>query len=483
MHGQADFTLASRLRVRRRLTLDRLLGFDDRSTTLIVAAGLLIGVGIRTANNAIRAKAGAGGEAAHVAEAIAQGRGFADAFDLGQGATAHLLPVSPGIAGLVYSLLGVRSLPAEIVLATWSIMLAMGSYVVFSHVFKRIGVTDRARAGALLYLALIPVYLRVEAVDFRIWEGALAAMLSALLLMQATSDQPARTNGQTALLALNAALLFFVNPIVGIGGFACLAWLALTRWNIRKTTTVFALTVVLAAAFVAPWAIRNHQALGVPIALRSNAGLELAVGTDPAMLGNEAPNQVYHERLARIHPMQSPAAFEMVKQIGEVRYARLVGEQTKKWILENPGLEARILLLHLRQTFAPEPWVFRIWGKSRWPVEQSVLVTLVGVAGLAGVFTALVRRRRNWCLVAIMILVPAIAMSPFQPITRYIYAYHAILTFPAVEALLWLFRKRSLLQAKLVGGSGRFQLPVPPTASAQGLFSQTEMASTPRRPS
>ncbi len=323
MHKQGGFeTLMGRLRAKPILTLERLLGFDDRGTRIIVAAALLIGVAMRIAHNIFRAKIGAGGEAANVAVAIAQGRGFADPFRVGQGATAHLLPISPGIGGLVYSLFGVHSLPAEIILATWSIMLAFGSYVVFSHVFRRLGVTDQARAGAMLVLSLVPVFVKVEAVDFRIWEGALAVMLSALFLLQATA----------VLIALTAALLFFVNPIIGIGGFLCLGLLSRARWTLGKSASVVALTVLFSASWVAPWALRNKQVLGEPVLLRSNAGLELAIATDPAMLGSRAREQLYRKRLSLLHPNQSPAAFDRMKRFGEVRYARMLGQQTLHWI-------------------------------------------------------------------------------------------------------------------------------------------------------
>ena len=64
-----------------------------------------------------RKTSGAAGEAFNVARAIAQGRGFADAYQIGQGPTAHLLPVSPMIGGMVYRLFGVNSNLSELILS------------------------------------------------------------------------------------------------------------------------------------------------------------------------------------------------------------------------------------------------------------------------------------------------------------------------------------------------------------------------------
>ncbi len=179
-----------------------------------VALLLVLGVGERVAWNLIRPGVGASGEAFNVAAALAGGRGFADAYQVGQGATAHLLPISPGIAGGIYAVFGVRSMGAEILLACWSIGLAVGAYLLLFRAFGRLGLPRVARLGALALLCLAPTYVPQEAVDFRIWEGGLSVLLTALFLDRLVAIETPSAKAIAGMALLNA-LLFFVNPICG----------------------------------------------------------------------------------------------------------------------------------------------------------------------------------------------------------------------------------------------------------------------------
>src|SRR5260370_26592629 len=90
-------------------------------------------------------------EALNVAVAFAQGGGFADAFKLGQGPAAHILHISPAVAGTVYAVFGVGSATSEFLLGCWSIGLAVGTYFVLFRAFKTLGSSRLARLLALAF--------------------------------------------------------------------------------------------------------------------------------------------------------------------------------------------------------------------------------------------------------------------------------------------------------------------------------------------
>ena len=65
----------------------------------LLSLATLVGLAERIGWATIRRTPWATGEAPNVAIALAHGRGFSDAFFVGQGPTAHLLPIAPAIAG------------------------------------------------------------------------------------------------------------------------------------------------------------------------------------------------------------------------------------------------------------------------------------------------------------------------------------------------------------------------------------------------
>lgn len=399
-----------------------------------IAGGLLlIGIALRVAWCLIREGDGAAGEAFNVARAIAEGRGFADSYRIGQGPTAHLLPISPGIAGGVYRLFGVNSVAAESILTVWALGLMLGTYILLFHLFGRLGVSRWARLGALAYLCLSPVYIAQEAVDFRIWEGGLAVCLGvALISSLAAAERVERISAaRIAGLAVLAAVLFLVNPIVGAAGYLCALIFACRRLTMRQFALAGLMATAAIAAFVVPWGLRNAAQLGTLVPLRSNSGLELAIGQNPHAVAGVDHAEVFRRRLAEVHPTIGNEAYgRLLAMGGEIRYAEALGRETRDWVANHPGAAVRLSLRHIRQTLAPEAWQF---GNGFLPGLRSALASLSGVLGLAGLAIALIRRRPLWIYVAVMVLVPAIAMAPFQPIPRYTYLFYPWLTFCAAH--------------------------------------------------
>lgn len=398
----------------------------------IVCLLVAVGTAERMAWNALRPTSGASGEAMHIASAIGAGRGFADAYRVGQGPTAHMLPISPGIAGSVYRLLGVGSPASEVLLACWSIGLAMTTYCLLYRAFIRLGVPRWARIGALACGCLAPAYFNAEAVDFRVWDGGLAAMLMALLL-ERTLALAARAEAPRAAAWLGAltALLFFVNPPLGVAGGAALALLIVQRrwWRAAPTAATAALLVL--ALLVGPWAIRNHQQLGRTILLRDNAGLELALANYPGAAAGDHRAK-FLARLEAIHPAVSlPAYDSMVAAGGEAAYAAQLGAETKRWMAANKPEVVGLLLLHLRQSLVPQSWQFDVFGRALPPLLRGLITDAAGVLGLFGLAAALLARRPGWIYPAVIVVTWAVLTSPFQPATRYTYLIYPLMLFCA----------------------------------------------------
>lgn len=403
-----------------------LLAEPRRARTLLILF-VLLGVSLRLAWAIFRPDSGASGEAAFVAEALADGRGFADAYARGQGPTAHLSPISPLIAGGVYALFGVRSALSESLLTLWSVGLVFGAFLLLYRAFGRIGLSTRARLIAILFLCVAPTYIAQEAVDFRIWEGGLAIFLAALFFDRAMKLATGPVDrGQLIILGAVAALLFFVNPPLGLGAGLCGLVLAVRRFTLRDTLLVCVSGLVCLAALVGPWAYRNYQVFGEFVPLRSNAGLELALANHQAAVDGADQGQVFEQRLKDIHPTQTAAAFAKMKAAGgEVPYARKLGQETKAWMASNKAGVAKLALRHLRQIVIPDPWQFA----NRAKTLRAAVAGLAGVLGLIGLALGLLSDRRAWLYPVALLVVPALALSFFQPVSRYTYLFFPFFAF------------------------------------------------------
>lgn len=384
-----------------------------------------------------------------VASAVGEGRGFADAFRVGEGATAHLLPISPGIAGLVYMLFGVSTPAAEVVLFCWSVGLLMAGLLLLYRAFGRLGVPTWARLTALGYACLAPAYLGQESVEFRVWDGGLTAFLGALLLDRIIAAELAPAIGAKTAVTLAAlgALLFFVNPPAGVAYLICAAVVVLRRLPVAQWWAPILTGALVLVALVGPWALRNERVLGEPVALRSNAGLELAIGLYPGALNPPDREREFMARLEAVHPAVGDKPYEAMKAAGgEIAYARELGARTRAWVWSNPMETAALMLLHIRQTVAPQPWQFAVFGSGEGVRLRAALTQVPGILGLIGLAVALARRRRGWWCPALVIGVILVLGSPFQPVKRYTYLVYPILVFAAGslldEAQRWRTRRR-----------------------------------------
>ncbi|MFD1788115.1 hypothetical protein ACFSC3_11080 [Sphingomonas floccifaciens] len=394
------------------------------------------------------------GEAYNVAAALADGRGFADAYHAGQGATAHVTPITPGIAAAVYSIFGTGSVVSETILGCWSIGLALATYFLLYGAFGRLGVPAILRLGALAFLCLVPVYFWPETVDFRVWDGGLAACLTALLFnrMMATQEISVR---QTWPLAVIAALLFFVNPVWGVAGYLCVTIYCLARVPLTRTFLVAAVAALALVAVVGPWAIRNAIVMDRPVLLRSNSGLELALAMHPAAVDTTDPGGTFMKRLREIHPTMGSAPYRAMKAAGgEASYANELGRETWRWIGAHPAAAATLAVRHIRQAIFPDGWQFSaLGGSERGGRLRAYLIRTLATLGVVGIALMLVSRRSSWIYPAILIVVPAMEMAFFQPVQRYTYLSYPLLVFAASGCVMMLIdlRRRRRYQVSSEG--------------------------------
>lgn len=427
----------------------------EQHERLLLWLGAISAVAVRAAWALIRPGSSSTGEAHEVAVAIASGRGFADAFRVGQGPTDHLMPTTPAFSGAVYSMFGINTPTAEFILWTVATSLAVTSYLLYYRAFGRVGAPRWARLIAFWFLCLAPTYVQQESTDFRVWDGALAAFLCALFLDRLLKLRESRSidTGDILKMALLAAAAFFTKPPAGLGlyaaaGIFCIAHL---RWRALATALIGA-SLALALVLV-PWGLRNEAVMGKFMPLRDNAGLELALSQYDGALAPIDGQARRMKRFDEIHPSRQPSRF---LAMGEVAYYQMLGAETKHWMREHPAEVGQIVLMHLGQMISPPPWLFRLWGSGTMATLRAVCAGAAAILGLLGLFAGLLspHQRREWVYVAAFVIPPLLAYLVFQPLPRYIYLFYAPFAFSATGLVLL---GKSFLRSEALRRSNAFQ--------------------------
>lgn len=409
----------------------------DRAFLLaVLLAGLTLRLGWLGLTHGLTDFAGLG-EATREALSVARGNGFADPYFDGQGPSAHLLPVMPAIAGGMLALFGAGSVAGNLALLGWSLAQTLCAWLLLHRLFATCGASPAVLRRGMILLCLVPVFASHETVDFRWWEGAASVCLlclNLLLLLDLEARRPV-TPRRIAAIAGLSAVTFFVSPPVGLAAGACWAVFALRNLPLRQAMLLATAAAGALALLIAPWAIRNQQAIGAPILLRSNFGLELALANHPAAIAPASPGKTFAERLLAIHPYHSPAARAAVRTEGEIAYAARLGRETRGWIADHPAAFAQLYLRHLGEFFFPRSWQMYFTDTEDLPGIRALVVSIVNLLGLIGLALGLRARRRGYWAIALCVAVIALPYGLVQPIPRYTWLVYGLLAFPAVEAI------------------------------------------------
>ena len=429
----------------------------------LIAAGVAIRLVWSTTVNFVHILRG---EANNVALSIARHGTFADAFRPGQGPTAHLSPVVPFVAGMIYRVALPGTPLGDALIVFWSLTPVVISWIALYRIFGLLGLTRSGRLGALAVLTLIPVNAQFETVQFGVWEGGLGVALAYLSLWQVLilNTTIRITLGRFAALALLAAITLLVSPPLGIAVFICGVILTVTRTSPRRWPAIGALATLVTVVVIAPWTIRNIVVMHAPIILRDNFGLEFS---QAYYAGVEVPGDPFIKFKTRhftIHPYW-PLGYAALKTAGgEVAYASALGRTATAWVVTHPVTAIDVAAGHLRDFLFPPRWYWAWLVKQPGKATQAKLIFawLVSVLGLIGLFAGWLRCGRRYAYVVAMTLLPIAPYLLVEPTLRYRYLIGNLLVFNAawlIQAAVADFRLRSIMVA-----ARRHRLAAPPNS-------------------
>jgi len=375
-----------------------------------------------------------------IAEALANNRGYADAFRPGSGPTAHTGPLAPLIMAAVFTIFGTGTLISAIVLTMLGAAAVTLSFYLVYRCFAVIGVPITVRLLALAFVTLVPFQLSLETTDLVVWEVAYAtAFLAAMLLVILKLDS-APSVSFPALLGLAAATAFLelFSPASGLAAAGAVGLLLLRRTPWPMWLLVGGLTLAFFLAMTTPWKLRNEKLLGAPIRTRSSFGLSFAIGFHDGQLTAPSQREANMGRLKLIHPHHAggPGYRLMREAGGEVAYNRKLVAETKVWIARHPIGAARIALRNLWNYYCPPTWFWDRWFSSATPpravsIMRSIMVSMLSLLGLGSLAWLVWQRRWRFIYFIPPVALPALPYVITFPLLRYRYPTSSILIFLA----------------------------------------------------
>src|SRR6266487_2740555 len=250
-----------------------------------------------------------GWEMGRVGRSIALGNGFSSPYEGNTGPTAWEPPLYPYLIGGVFKIAGVYTRgSALILLIINSIFSALTCVPIF--LIGRKCFNARVAVWASWAWALLPPVMYWG--SRWVWETSLAALLLALIFWLALTLE--QREGYKPWIAFG--LLW---GVAGLTNSSLLSFLPASGWwawyrcakKGKPSLGGVALAAVFFAATIVPWLVRNYEAFGKFIFIRSNFGAELRLGNGPGADGTW---------MSYLHPTQNVVEMRRYQQLGETAY-------------------------------------------------------------------------------------------------------------------------------------------------------------------
>jgi hypothetical protein len=383
-----------------------------------------------------------------VARSFATTGQLADAYGPGTGRTAHVAPVMPVFAGTIYRLFGITSLLSEIILITAGLLVVAFSVWTVDRAVSRLGAPAVVRLAGLAIFVLAPLNLSLEMLNFRVWEGAVAAagVGGALAFVLWRETQPGLVGWREAvLLSLLGGVMTMISPPAALAIYGLLGLLFWRTRGFLAAIPAAALSLVLMIVISLPWAIRNEAIFGEKVWSRTNFGFNFALGFHDAAVAPTDPRGVFVNRLAEIDPYTSKHALATLKAVGgEQAYSKLWSDRTKAWISNHPLGAAEIAGRHAFEFYFPPRWFWSVYSDNATALApRQALIWIISIGAWLAVASRLLAKDWRYLYVLAVLTLPAAPYIMAQPILRYRYPIVALMTYLAID-LAWRIAARAL---------------------------------------
>ncbi len=283
---------------------------------------------------------GMAAEYGNIAKALLEGKGFANPFRGDSGPTAWMPPLLVLYISSIYGLFGVGTAAT-----IWAAMLSQYAALALTTylLIRTAGQTPFARfryLPGLLFVAFVFAMRHENFFEFH--DHGLMQLLVVALIYAWQRDHQRQRAGlarRPALLWVLAAVLPLAAPVIGLAFLACLGvshlvhtqgWQKLPPGYGHRLRTDAAL-VILFAASLSIWTIRNYRAFGTFIPTKSNFWYDFHQAN---VLSDGI---IRMETLLRYHPYLNPKAYERYAQRGEIGFMETYRTESKTYLQTRPS--------------------------------------------------------------------------------------------------------------------------------------------------
>ncbi|GIX00300.1 MAG: hypothetical protein KatS3mg111_3632 [Pirellulaceae bacterium] len=314
-----------------------------------------------------------GAEYDSIAQAIRQGRGFADPFRTESGPTAWMPPVLPAITALLYWLTGDdRQQVVWIVYALQLLVLTWTAWLVLRQA-RALGVWSVGVVA--LVVLLVSNFHELFQLTHDCWLVLLA--INGMWLGLARFDRLS-TWWHFAGWGAWGGVLALVSPVLGF------TWAVSTAVRLRPVAGAsmirwkkLFIVAGVAGVVVSPWLVRNRLVLGAWVPIKSNGIYEVwqsLCTDDDGVLDGITMSR---------HPWASAGAQrrEYVKK-GEMAFVRDRWEPVWEFMREEPLRTAEKVLNRMAAATVDYRPSYRLWIRSSWFIAVQEVVHVLPIAGL-----------------------------------------------------------------------------------------------------
>lgn len=339
-----------------------------------------------------------------------------------EGPSAHVVPLYAYLLAGIFAVAGFATPLASWLMSNLAITFTAGWVALLPGLARRLCGSSGPGWLAAFGYALYPGFFYQDSAGD--WEHTLATLLALGMLTLALDASGEFSLRRAAVIGLLLGLTALTNPslAVAVGFPIIVSSIPIAKqFGIRKAAVFLILTSVVSALIVSPWIIRNAAVFGRFIPIRSNAGLELAVGNHdgadgrtPAVTANDVKAGTVPD-----HPYVKPADAQHLRQVGETAYMAEKRKQATDWITAHPDRFAELTATRARLFWFPPRDFWDRTAALGWP--STILYSLSTLLAFVGLIVVARRSRIAFASAALFLIAASAPYSITHVCLRYRY--------------------------------------------------------------
>jgi hypothetical protein len=351
--------------------------------------------------------------------------------------SAHVAPLYVLLLAGLYWIFGWNTSAGRLAQEVCAIIATILGIALLPVIARKAHLAVAAGWIAAYALAILPINLWVETSGN--WEQPYSALvlLGLFVVFCRLKDEQWQNNRTILLAGILLGIIALLSPsLLPAGVLMIIAELVARRSNQKRIVAASVVMVCSAGLVVAPWIVRNYYALGGFVPIRSNFGLELAIGNNPEANGTSLGTTLKDKGnlFDRYHPSANAKELTRLLEMGELAYMRDKQQAALQWIKEHPGKAIELITHRFRFYWFPPK---DMWDQSS-PGRRlkAAIMSIIGFTTLVSIIYLISNGHDRAWLLAAAVIGPSLTYMITHVDMRYRYPISGISTLLALHLFL-----------------------------------------------